>query len=183
MEAKISEAKQRILDTMAELGLTVESDFIPFSKSRNKGEKQPSLNWRVRLMRKGKLGIETEYGAGCAHCPSYKQRIGKPSYDEKRAIDFECETGKAARLMASMDHIIGGKPIPPDPADVIHSLVLDGSAIDAGSFESWASDYGYDIDSRKAEAMYRACVDTGLKLRAALGEDGLSKLREAFQDY
>ena len=30
---------------------------------------------------------------------------------------------------------------------------------------------------------YRACLDIALKLRAAIGEDGLAKLREAAQDY
>lgn len=42
---------------------------------------------------------------------------------------------------------------------------------------------GYDPDSRKAEAIYKACLEIALKLRNALGEDGLAKLREAAQDY
>jgi hypothetical protein len=34
-----------------------------------------------------------------------------------------------------------------------------------------------------AEAIYNACIDIALKLRSAIGESGLSELREAFQDY
>jgi hypothetical protein len=71
----------------------------------------------------------------------------------------------------------------PDPCDVFHSFLLDGEAIDAGSFESWAADYGYDEDSRKAFAAYNACIQTGLALRNALGEAALSELREAFAEY
>lgn len=37
--------------------------------------------------------------------------------------------------------------------------------------------------SLKAESMYRQCVDTGLKLRAALGDKALSELRDAFSEY
>jgi len=32
-----------------------------------------------------------------------------------------------------------------------------------GSFEAWASDLGYDPDSRKAEKVFKACE--GIKLR------------------
>jgi hypothetical protein len=57
------------------------------------------------------------------------------------------------------------------------------SVLDSGSFEEWAADYGFDTDSRKAETTYRACLDIALKLRNGIGEDGLRKLQEAFQDY
>jgi hypothetical protein len=35
-------------------------------------------------------------------------------------------------------------------------------------FEDWAADYGYDADSRKAEATYRAVVAQTKQLRALL---------------
>jgi hypothetical protein len=44
----------------------------------------------------------------------------------------------------------------PRPADVLSSLLLDVTSADQ-SFEDWASDFGYDDDSRKAEATYNAC--------------------------
>ena len=75
--------------------------------------------------------------------------------------------------------------LPPVPTlrDVLYSLVSDADAIDCATFEDWASNYGYDTDSRSAEKAYRACLESGLKLRAMLGEEALTKLRELFQDY
>ncbi len=37
--------------------------------------------------------------------------------------------------------------------------------------------------SRKAEAIYRACIETALQLRAGIGEAAMSALRDACQDY
>src|SRR5690606_33602845 len=45
------------------------------------------------------------------------------------------------------------RPVPPHAADVLHSLILDSAAADQ-TFESWCDEFGYDSDSRKAEATY-----------------------------
>lgn len=161
---------------IAAIGLTVEAVFIPFSQSRNKDEKNRSLNWRVTLKKDGREILTTDYSAGIGHCYSYPKG-GKITVEIDRLIERECETG------------FGGKPGRPgrnakaDPVDVIWSLVCDSSVIDAGGFESWAADYGYDTDSRKAESVYRECLELALKMRAGIGGDNLDTLREAFQDY
>ena len=174
-------AHENIDATIAELGLTVESRFIPWSQSRNKGEKQPSLNWVVTLKRNGRDVISTDYGAGMAHCPAYgavQYQQGR-NLDGQRAIARECETGRAYLGEYSK----GGIHIRPDARDVIYSLIMDASVLDSGGFESWVADFGYDPDSRKAETIYRACLDIALKLRSGIGEDGLAKLRDAFEGY
>lgn len=59
----------------------------------------------------------------------------------------------------------------PTAADVLSSLLLDATSVEnAGSFEEWARDLGYDPDSRKAEKIYRACERTVPKLRRFLGD-------------
>lgn len=65
-------------------------------------------------------------------------------------------------------HERAGLPIEPEPADVVHSLLLDASAVDAGSFEAWADDFGYDPDSRSAERLYRECLASAERLSAFL---------------
>lgn len=155
----------------AQLGLTMKVVFVPFSQSRSKGEKSPSLNWLVTLAKGGREFLTTDYMAGCGHCPSHQQRA---TVDTDKAVRFECENGKSAR---------NALPILPDLADVLYSLVSDADVIDAGGFEDWASNYGYDTDSRKAEATYRDCLEAALKLRGAIGDEGLRQLREALQDY
>lgn len=175
------DAKARIEDTARELGLTMEAEFVPFSKSRNKDEKNPSLNWRVTLHRNGREILTTDYMAGSGHCPAYKSpehgRPGFMSIERDKAIRIECEEGKRVLTYGY------GNPIVPELADVLYSLVADASAIDYATFEDWASEHGYYTDSRSAEKTYRACLETALKLRSAIGDDGLHKLRVACQDY
>ena len=55
-------------------------------------------------------------------------------------------------------------------ADVLESLSLDwGSVTRAESFEDWASDFGMDTDSRKAESMFRECEAGARTARAVMG--------------
>lgn len=188
METIEQTAGERIDAAAAALGLEVKAVFVPFSRSRNKAEKSPSLNWRVSLVRGGREILITDYSAGCGHCPAYKaERLGNPrSVMRDRAIRWECENGYPSHTMEGIDHIgraVGGKPILPETRDVLYSLALDAAVLDAGSFEEWASEFGYAPDSRTAEKTYQACLKTALAIRSGLGEAGLSKLQAACQDY
>lgn len=217
-----------IIDSaLADLGLTVESVFVPFSQSRNKAEKHKSLNWRVTVKRNGRDILTTDYSAGAGHCPGYKVSAPPTGYraPDRRRMDgtpypgttssyrratagealndyrealcaAECESGvamesdwqdmrtfKPRRVRAPGATSSAPVPILPEPRDVIYSLVMDSSVLDAGGFENWAAECGYDTDSRKAESIYAACLDLALKMRAALGDEGIRKLQEVFQDY
>lgn len=163
--------------------LTVTAVFVPFSQSRN-ADKDPkreiskrSLNWKVTLHKDGREILTTDYMAGVAHCPSYKQNA-RWTLAYAGPIEFETETGRAFR-----EGWENGKAIEPDAMGVIASLAMDAGAIDFGSFEEWASDYGYDADSRAAEGIYRACLGIALKLRSGLGEADLATLRETASEY
>lgn len=166
---------------IAKYGLTVESVFVPWKASRNRDEKQPSLNWRVELKRDDRKVVSFDYSAGLAHCPYYKKHVKgtRVSAYDMEQIERECRFGKAW----IGKHHPGGAAILPDTRDVIALLVFDASVLDAGGFESWASDLGYDPDSRKAETIYQVCLDIALKLRAAIGDEGLRELVNAFRDY
>lgn len=184
-------ARAELEAAITELGLSVESEFVPWSKSRNykkdaKKISDKSLNWRVTVRVKGRDILTTDYGAGIAHCPSYKlvRPLGQISLYEAGALEIEVEHGVNARLMGSTNEWTkSNERILPDTCDVIHALVSDSDVLDQPDFESWARDFGYDTDSRKAEATYRACVEIALKLRAGLGEEGLQKLKKASEDY
>lgn len=68
----------------------------------------------------------------------------------------------------------------PDAADVLECLRSDALSVDgAADFETWASDLGYDTDSRKAHAAYRACLRIEHRLRRFLGEDIYRELTQA----
>lgn len=166
---------------MESLGLSVRAEFVPFSQSRNAKPSartaEMSLNWRVTLVKDGRDILTTNYSAGIAHCPSYKG--GKMSVDTAEAIRRECETGRKYSDLG----VKKTAPILPKSEDVIYSLIMDSDVLNYSNFEDWAGDMGYDSDSRKAESIYRACLEIALKLRNGLGESGLATLRNAFQDY
>lgn len=179
-------AREALQQAMADLNVTITSVFVPWSQSRSfkQGARvaERSLNWRVTVKRGDREILTTDYTAGIAHAPSYKQCV-RMSLDGENALIHETEKGTRAKPSANLGYVYAGKPIEADACDVVYSLVLDSDVIDHPSFESWASDLGYDVDSRSAEATYRACLDTALKLRAGLGEAGLQALRLACEGY
>jgi hypothetical protein len=162
--------------------ITVKSEFVPFSQSRNAKAKHRSLNWRVTLQCNGREIITTDYGAGLAHCPAYKNAKGSKTslYNDER-ITIECEKGFEVVTESGLTD--KKKPLLPNAADVVFPLLRDGEAIDYPTYEEWANIYGYDADSRTGEKVYRDCLEIGLKLRAGLGEKTLEDLRLGFNDY
>jgi len=59
----------------------------------------------------------------------------------------------------------------PTVGRVVACLLSDARAgFEHNDFESFASEFGYDADSRKAERIYIACRETSSAMRALLGE-------------
>lgn len=71
----------------------------------------------------------------------------------------------------------------PGAVNVLACIAMDSNVLDAGGFESWASEYGYDSDSRTAESMYKTVLEQALAMRGAFGETGLNELRDATRDW
>jgi hypothetical protein len=177
-------AQQEIESFMDSHGITVESVFVPFSQSRNKGDWK-SLNWRVTLKVKGREVMTQDYSAGVGHVPSYKatkapaRYSGSLSFWKAEAGAFEIENGFAAIPEWHGIRADKKRPITPEACDVLYYLASKAGVLNYSGFEDWASEMGYDADSRKAEKIYRECIETALKLRAALGDDGLAALHTA----
>lgn len=163
------------LDTLIQsLGIEYQATFVPQSRSRNANEKSPTLNWKITLQR-GNYKLETDYSQGIGHHPKYRQRT--PTVYDQNVYKRSCENGK---------YSVGGwaeRPLPaPKLVDVLHSLVLDSDVLEYPCFEDWAESFGYDTNSRKAEATYRSCLEIALKMRLILS-DRLPELQEAYADY
>jgi hypothetical protein len=180
---QMPEQPKTLADALEAAGITIEAVFVPAAKGTP--GKDLRLNWRVAVDVKGRRILETDYTQGVGHCPAYKASVrelgGRDCVMRWDAIERECQTGETWRASFSGE---SRKRIPaPTAAEVMYCLISDASAIDHPTYESWASDLGYDEDSRKGEAIYRACLEIGLKLRAALGDAGLETLREASADF
>lgn len=187
----MTEFNQEKFDGLTE-GLIYSATFIPRSQSHNKDEKHPTVNWRINLsLQHHSWCGDYSIGLGCLSednkrriekCVGTSSFVGRKTIDQHKCEQTIIETGKIPNPNSSMG--FGSVPLDkPALRDVIASLLMDSEAIDSGGFEEWASDLGYDTDSRKAEAIYRACVDTGLKMRLMFGDAAVTELRELFQDY
>lgn len=66
----------------------------------------------------------------------------------------------------------------PELADVLDCLASDAAGYEnsGASFEEWAGEYGYDTDSRRAEATFRAIAGQSEQLAAFLGQDAYKAL-------
>ncbi len=168
--------------------LDVQCVFVPFSQSRNKAEKSPSLNWLCTVTRDGRpiAGLDSvEYMQGIGHAPSHKfapkfsdGRLDKATQREAESI--ESETGKIAKhrgVMGGLAYASIKAIDAPKADDVLQSLFRDADAIDYPEFEQWADDCGFDSDSRTGEAIYRQCLKIALALRASVGEKAFVSLR------
>ena len=182
LEPEQPETAQAFIDG---LDLEYEAEFVPFTQSRNADNKPPNLNWRVTLKNKHGQSLTTDYMQGCGHLPFYNhdQHFWK-TVDGDNALHRACETGRygwyrSGKVLVST--MIGGRKLePPKLIDVLYCLLMDSQALNYPCFEDWAEEFEYDPDSRKAESIYRACMDTALKLRQIIDLDAA---QEAFQDF
>lgn len=65
-----------------------------------------------------------------------------------------------------------------NPAEVLAGVCRDAQDATDRSFADWASDYGYDTDSRKAERIYLACQEEGHKARKLIDAATAARLAE-----
>lgn len=65
----------------------------------------------------------------------------------------------------------------PKLTSVLDCLASDAAGYEnADNFEDWASEYGYDTDSRKAERTFKTVERQSVKLRRFLGESAYQTL-------
>ena len=183
-------------DILQAMGVEYSAQFVPFSRSRNKDDKNPSLNWVVTLKRNG-VEITTDYMQGCGHVPIGKLPKGSERWRrmlKDEIIERACETRELFKVSTGYD---GHRLVPtgfrtllkkkfvtePGLKSVLWSLVLDSDVLECESFEEWANNFGYEEDSISAEKIYQACLKIALKVNRMFTRDELEQLREFYQDY
>lgn len=104
-----------------------------------------------------------------------------PDYAEssgwERSANWYSVTLKRKRRQLTVPFGMGsGLTDEPTAEDVLNALLSDASGYEnAQGFEDWASEYGYDTDSRKAEQTYHLVRIQTQNLREFLGD--------AFDEY
>lgn len=165
-------------------GLEYRAVFVPQSASRNASEKQPTLNWRLTLARKG-VTLNMEYTQGIGHLEGYNARAAR-SMAGDAVIRKIVETGKVPVGFKTDPYSEGfsSRPLPVPPlADVLYSLLGDADVLNYGTYEEWAPELGYDTDSRKGEALWHECRKIGNQFRRLFTTAEYETLRQHFEGY
>ncbi len=169
---------------LTELGITFQCSAPACFIEKAGDYAHPRLKYALTMLRNNKHVWTGPFTLGTAgvKLPLYNARFQSflTTLQLRPYAVFSNHTQWAAMYQA----LATEQKIRPKPADVVHCLLMDGSAhFDAQTFEDWCADLGMDTDSRKAEAMYRECDATGKAFARAFTAAELSSLREAFQDY
>ena len=192
-----------ILTAIKDLGLTVRCIFVPRSMSEDRDE---SVHWKVGVgSSTNQIGVSMDYVEGTWGLPDELGSCARTA-EVIKAIAEIVETGTCAnprrfednnnlRLEFGMWVVApwaprGTKLRPgmlklslPDPVDIIWTLVQSTDALNYRNFECWSSAYGFDSDSRRAEKVYKKQVSLATAFLGLVGNDGLSKLQEAYEEY
>lgn len=135
----------------------MKSEIKFISLNDGPGVEWPHFQWQVTIN-----GIGFEYRTGLGHRTDFfkgMRRIGQgDSWHPRNKRPAGSVTLESAKCWAHSPKI----------EDVLECLVSD---MDAGaqSFHDFCDNFGYDRDSIKALDLYRACMESGEKLRRALG--------------
>lgn len=174
-----AETRAAIDAALVAAGITYGARFVPHSLSRNR-DKDKCLNWLVDFKRGGKI-YTVEYMQGSGHIPPCEGRpLARNTNDWHANVYQACEEGRYQLRARSAFH---ARKLPiPSAADVLQCLLLDSTGADQ-SFENWAADYDYDIDSRAAFKVYEACCATAHEMRQFFGAPVLAEFTTLLQDY
>lgn len=132
-----------------------------------KGLQGEQFAWSVELKRGDKV-FTGSYTAGFAHC---KRATGGTKGPREKM------TQKIARAFKpfgglTIDDCSGYvTPTAPTLKGYLECLQLDARSGEHLLFEDFANEFGYEVDSRKAEAIWRACQQTRGELQHFFGSD------------
>ena len=90
--------------------------------------------------------------------------------DDWPANHYRCVLKMGKRRMTVPFSMGLGLTAEPGADDVLDALASDAAGVEnAGSFEDWCGEYGYEIDSRKAERIFKVCQRQAIALKKFLG--------------
>lgn len=127
------------------------------------------FDWRVTLTRDGRQHV-MEIGLGFGHC----KRSARPVFG---AIKIEKDNKKLVRALVPSGRVVIADlegyivPTPPTLTDALQLLQRDAQSGEYLLFEDFASDCGYDADSRAAEKIWHTCQEIRGRSMKFFGND------------
>ena len=141
------------------------------------------LRWKITLTNNNN-SMEIDYSQGLGYIPDFEYNNRTLSYNDY--ISQVLKTGKYKKGENRYRFSIYGKSFnlpEPNLLDVLNALVTDSEVLDHPNFESWADEFGYEIDSQKTKQIYHLCLSNALKFQYLVGAENISKIREILADY
>lgn len=167
-------------NALVEMPITAECKFIKFEPGpakvdglSNYDHSFGTYHWLVTLRLNGQ-SMTIPYSTGTGHCVE----PGESHSYTYRGVSGFSRAPKGWRYDRSVDAVAFRKAWfadkrsarVPELADVVGCLLSSSSGAEQ-AFEQWASDLGYDTDSRKAYDTWQACRNEQLGLRVLFGSD------------
>lgn len=88
------------------------------------------------------------------------------------SFHFKCTLKRPGRQLTTFFSMGPAHSREPSAADLLDCLASDASGYEnARGFEEWASEYGYDPDSRRAEKIFRTVEKQTEKLKRFMGDE------------
>lgn len=199
-----TETQINLATLAASLGVTLESSSPTAGVDKDKGADGKPHNWphiryTVTLSRNGRAFWSGPYKLGTGHVKRPATMADLLKHDRMRlrfswnhlehSAQYRQNTGRNVTFLPDIEANIAAElaavqKVTPKLPDVLHSLLMDGSAyFDAQRFEDWAADLGYSDDSIKARETFDACDRIGRDLARAFSKEELAQLRDAASNY
>lgn len=170
------EAREMATKILASAGITMDVKHVPTTFDPQSKEWQ-HIAWSITFT-SPRGTFTTSYKQGIGHLPFFNQPSNHVTLYKLEFINWALTTGKAVAWVKP-NYVKTDRPLtPPDASDVVGSLILDASAADYATFEQWASDTGYNPDSRKDHAIWEAYRSIALDLNRVFGAGVVEALRE-----
>lgn len=161
----MSEAYEQLEKLANDLGLTMLFEYQPHKYPPGHDPNKMQLRWKCKVMHKSKALLETDYFQGSGFCDGAPKGL-RMTVAEAEAIKQQCEQGPK-RLQ------------PVRPFDALWNICMDIMGVEQNAnFESWAEEFGYSPDSRKAHAIWQQIMEQSHALRASIGMDAIQRIAE-----
>lgn len=158
----------------------IDCTYVPYTGTTIKGA---TLSYSIVLKYRGREILTTPYQMGIGHIPGWMHKMAHTVFEVAQTLALlKKGSGSLKNRHGQLAYTVGA-PIRPTVADVMYSLINDADVLQYPGLEAWAREVGFDPDSRKAEATYRACLDIALKLKNGIGDDTFEGLVKVFIDY
>lgn len=163
---------------MAQYGLEMVAVFVGL-ESRDGWD---CFAWQITLTRGGR-SFTTPYRLGLGHAKRVETAPASskiPRVPMTAELARKLSNGRKVTISDTEGYLL---PNVPTLADVLPSLQSDARSGEHLLFEDFASEYGYDTDSRKAEKLWRMCQEIRGQLQKLLGADFEAFMQQEEEDF